>query len=576
MRPLPALLLPFLALGAPSCSSPPAEKPVDPIPPSLSEEPEPAPPDLQIVREFLAQGELLQALNSLDDLRGKHKEDAKYWFLLGTTNLDFLGVRLAQGESDGLLIQSLLEDANRSFDLALQLAPEMWAALVGKAQALRLAGDFEGAWAAASAARFAAGEDGLQPQDQLECGRAGLALTIEHIQANQGSPAAAVEATAMLRTAADAGLNEATIALADLQAWQGLPEEAAATLKDALSEDPQFPLALDRLKNVRSGSTAALARDLEWVRSRRPSDGLVLWHLGDARWQEQIAARQAGDFLAAYEALDRAEECFLQARQFRPDFAKSCADWLHLVRTARGWALWEEGRPGDAAQAYHAALKSNPARLETDPSPFSLRLGIESYLGHCFSNRKFAEARTFLRRVLTLHESDAMWWNNLGLACRDIFEPAVRRGLRSIEEEEVLAMFEESWEAYARAALLAPEDPNILNDGALIAVYYFDPDGPRMAQAEKLLARAIAAGEARLQTLQPAEEPEVWRRTDMAVGDAWENFAYLEVMRREITEGEAEEHMARSAKHWPFGRRDGLPPIRKRLQELRANQKTQP
>jgi hypothetical protein len=55
---------------------------------------------------------------------------------------------------------------------------------------------------------------------------------------------------------------------------------------------------------------------------------------------------------------------------------------------------------------------------------------------------------------------------------------------------------------------------------------------------------------------------------DMAVGDAWENLAFLNLIRRgEI--GDSETYIKNSLKHFPFDKRSGIPPLQAKLEELR-------
>jgi len=526
---------------------------------------------IQEAESLVQLGHFNDALNLLDTLRGSSEfaETTPFWLFYANTTQGFLQQRLAEGERDGNLIADLHREIAKSFQRVLTLDPTNSIAWTGQIAALRQAGDFFEAWASAQKARAACE---LSPTQLVECGRAALAFTIEELQAGKSAPAAATEGANLLTQAVDAGHEDAPIVLSDLYAWMGLAESARDTLVSALMRQGQNDVLMGRLKNLSGQDTSLLVRDLERIRVERPADGWLLWFIGEAHYFHQVAMRNARDFSKAYESLDRAEESFQQARGLRADFANSCDQWLHLVRCGRGWALWQEGRVDDAAQAFLTALEVTPEMLEPSPETGTLRLGIEAVVGDAFQNRDMTRARSILRRVTQVHTQDAMWFNNLGLACRDIAEPQVRRlnlPLTGLEvfptlPDDLGALFEESWSAYSAAVALAPGDPNIVNDHALIAVYYLDHD---LDVAEKGLHIAISLGEERLLTIDKELEPEVWRRTDMAVGDAWENLAYIDLMRYERTD-RAAQFLDKSNEHWPFQNRDGVRRLRRVLRDL--------
>ena len=504
-------------------------------------------------------GDWNTALNRFDEASAKHADSGPFWTLVGETNLAFFAERMTQGESDGLLLQGLQLDAGLAFHKAakLQSSQSFWKLAV---EAFRNAGEFQRAWECASEGAEQ-NKGSLTLATKLEFSRAGLALTIEAIQSGQSPPAAATLTSEWLLPLAREGIPGTATLLSDLYAWQGLHDQASQVLAASLSKLPEDSEALGRLKNIHANDFGKLVQVLEFVRNEVPGNGFLLWYLGEARFNHQASARVGQDYLSAYESLDRAEECFLQARTLRPEFADSCTQWLHLVRTARGWALWEEGRVDDSAQAFLAALEAAPNRLEPEATAATLRLGIEAVVGDAFQKRDMRRARSFLKRVVKWHEQDAMWWNNLGLACRDIAEPQIRRGT---PPEEVMDLLEEAWAAYGRAVELAPNDPNILNDHALLAVYYFDHD---LELAEEQLHRTIQLGAEKLQSLDQEIEPKVYQYTDMSIGDAWENLARLDLLRYERTD-RADTYLDESVKHYPFAMRNGVAYLRTVLAKM--------
>ena len=568
-----------LVLAGSACQSPAADEPEaqpdESVAARPSMEPEEATAPLELARQEIAAGDLNRALLLLDEARAAFDQDPGFWLLYGDTTLAFVEERIAQGESDIALIDGLYRDAASAFRRAGDLQPGSTEAGLGLARALRASGDFSGAFEAASRAL-----EGSDPDREggawesadvgllLEQGRAGLAMTIESVQAGQPVPAASRKAEAGLRAALDAGSSEAVVPLSDLYAWQGLQTDARDVLVAALGEDPESSEYLGRLKNLGQADPRGYANDLELVRSAVPGNATVLWYLGEARFLAHLQARQTRDFTLAYESLDRAEESFLASMSREPSFTDSSQTWLHLVRTARGWTLREEGRVDDAAQAFLAALDADPARLEAEAGPGTLRLGIDAIVADHFRSQDLAKVVSFLTRVTALHESSADWWNNLGFACRDRGVQLLQRG----EAEAALALFEQSWSAYGRAVALAPSDARLVNDRALIAVYYLDEHHDL---AEQELHRAIEVGQAQLDALPADVDPAVRQSLDEAVGDAWENLAYLDVIRRQRGD-RAPRFLAESVQHFPFEDRLGVRRIQEALERLAAPQESPP
>lgn len=232
---------------------------------------------------------------------------------------------------------------------------------------------------------------------------------------------------------------------------------------------------------------------------------------------------------------------------------------MHLLRVQQAWTLRDEGRRQEAGVLLIAILTAAPARLEPVAEPDTLRLAIEAVAADFFRENDLAGAREFLGGICRVHSTDANWLNNLGLACRDLGVAATEAG----DSAGAATLFEESWGAYSRAVEYAPADARIVNDRALIAVYYLDE---HWDLAERELHRSIQIGTRQLAEL-PADVPEAEHRyVDEAVGDAWENLAYLQLVRRHRTEM-VEEFLTESVKHFPHERRQGVALLRARLAE---------
>lgn len=516
--------------------------------------PEPDGPTLASLRAARAEG-LGAALARMDEAVGTLGADPAFWLLYADTTLDLFDESLAAGRPLG----HLPEDAAAGYATALELDPGLRPARIGRTRALRLAGRAEEAAAEAERAWAADPQrERWSDRELIEVGLAGLGWTVLCIQDGGGVPPAAATAAQALEYAAARGAAGAFLPLHDLYAWQQSLPAAAEAAGRGLSQGADSEALFGRLRNLGASERNLQVATLEQARRARPDDAMLLWYLGEALFFSGQEARRAHDVLKADEAFDRAAEAFVLAQAARPDFAGSCAEWLHLLRVQRAWLLREDGRIPEAAGLALEALERAPERVEAEAQPDSLRLLLDALAYDLFAAGQLDEAVDFLGRVCAAHDSDANWMNNLGFFLREQGVAAVERG-----DAEAPAIFERSWLAYGRAVELAPEDARIVNDRALIAVYYLDEHHDF---AERELQRSIALGTRQLAEMGPDVPAQERQDLDEAVGDAWENLAYLQLIRRGRTE-RVEEYLDESAKHYPHARRDGVAMLRQRLAE---------
>jgi hypothetical protein len=516
---------------------------------------EPPPPTLAELRALPAAG-LGPALARMDEAVGAHREDPEFWVLYAETTLALFEEGLAAGRA----LAHLPEDAAESYRTALALAPERRDARLGLARALRLGAQPEAAATAATQAWDAHAQRAeWSTSELLECGLAGLAWTVDRVRAGAGVPAAADVAARALEHAAARGEAQAWLPLFDLYAWQGLHEAAAEAAARGLRAGAAQETLYGRLRGLGQSQRNLHVATLEEVRRATPEDPLLLWYLGEAVFFQAQETRRASDVLKAEECLDRAEEAFVLAQSVEPAYAATCEEWRHLLRVQRGWLRRDDRRIAEAAELAASALERAPERLEASAEPDSLRLLVDAIAFDLFSAGQLADAIEFLRRVCAVHDANSDWMNNLAFFLREQGVAASAAG-----DPGARAIFEESWHTYSRAVELSPTDARLINDRALIAVYYLDEHHDF---AEQELHRAIEVGSRRLAEL-GANVPETERRgLDEAVGDAWENLAYLQLVRRHRSD-RVEEFLDESAKHYPFARRDGVARLREQLAAL--------
>ena len=549
-----------LLLLAAACAGPGAE-PETPETPEV-QEPEVQAPVAPPLAELAAQAEAdpNAALNALDRWSEHYAEDVDYWRLYAQATQALFDANVAAGRMTDGLATDLAGDLERAWAEVHRLAPEDPDALLGLADARFLQGSAEGAWDAAAQVFPLLGEDELH-EARVAAARYGVRAVAEAVSAGRPVPAAARLAEAELVVARDAGARSATVPLSDLYAWQGQTEDAVEVLLGGLVEDPTDEQLYQRLANLTSADLNLQVATLEKLRGERPDSAMALWFCGDARFRAGRTARAGADYLKAMECWDRAEECFLQAMTLEPAYGDTCREFLHLIRTQRGWTLRDEGRPAEAAATLLAALEADPERLEAEAGPDTLRLGLDAAVADLYRGGKLKDARGALRRMLAVDPSSSDWANNLGFFCRDLGIEAQQNN----NQERADQLFQESWEAYSLAADLAPDDARIVNDRALISVYYLDE---HWDFAEQELHRSIDLGSAQLAEM--GEDVPAGERQDLeeAVGDAWENLAYLSLVRRgEI--GEAPRYLDESVKYFPYENRGGVRRLRATLAELK-------
>lgn len=142
------------------------------------------------------------------------------------------------------------------------------------------------------------------------------------------------------------------------------------------------------------------------------------------------------------------------------------------VSYCRSWAGWVHLRDEDLESARGAFIDA----LGRLPENANAVEGL-SHIGQKLNAAGDLEAaREFFRVACQWAPERSDFWNNYGLLCRDT------------------ERYDESFVAYRRALRLAPEDPRIINDCALLLQYHLDID---LDLAERWLLQARDLGERR-------------------------------------------------------------------------------
>ena len=274
---------------------------------------------------------------------------------------------------------------------------------------------------------------------------------------------------------------------------------------------------------VRYGMEERLPALYETLLTAHPEAAVVRWYAG-------YAARLAGD-LAARERRNetartlyaRCVERMREAADLDAAFAES-ALWVEMqARCANAWSALDADDTARADAEWLAIVEEGPEfAVRADGLGRTPSQGM-GRLGHRFLLRDdLVSAERVSRKVAEVGQQ-AWSWNNVAYLLRELASDTERSGDVAMFDV-ARSTFVESWQTYQRAAALAPHEPRIINDTALIQIYHLQDD---LDGAEQMLLRAIDVGEQQLEEMGPyAEETERFP-VAQAVGDAYQNLGYL-------------------------------------------------
>ena len=485
---------------------------------------------LSEARALLERGALDQAIQVLEAGLVTHPRDARLERALAQALERFV-------DEGGSWLA--LSDARDAWDRARELEPNELEARRGAiAVRLRL-GEYGDALALAERALGAAWlSGGSVPPVLLELAcraRLGALPPSE----SETRPAALAEAWSALRHARElAGDSPALVLLAArLLEAEGLRARAAEELTAALERAPaanepevsELHRALIDLY-LREGIEERLSTLYErW--SAAGTNATLAWFTGYAWRLGGDLAQRERRFADALEAYRRAGQWMGVAATLEPAFAATADAIRFAAQVSSAWCELDSGALELASERLLHLLRTEPARRD-EPD------GLGRTLMHALSalgerrveandfEHAAAEARAVVARLPELGALRGLWWNNLGFLLR---EYATQLEAGKVEdgggrESRARETFRESWQSYRRAVELAPDDVRVLNDAALVQVYHLRDN---LAEAEALLERAVAQGEAQLAALGPAPDERKRFPLAQALGDAYLNLGYL-------------------------------------------------
>jgi tetratricopeptide (TPR) repeat protein len=289
------------------------------------------------------------------------------------------------------------------------------------------------------------------------------------------------------------------------------------------------------------------ARSLaEKVLTKAPKDGeglllrgcvatIECWNAGQAGENDKAAKLRdsaIADLLAADTALEgkrpepQFQLAFLYEQAGQPDKAVDAAaawsdrlpkpDFSKLYELAKRLRTELQFEPSSHALVLMVQRDASKltALVAAEQDPTAVALSLSGSLGPLFNQVQggagvgggnAAKGKDILAALCAVDPKNADIWNNYGLVCRD------------------LQAFEESLRAYEKALVLTPDDPQVLNDTAVILHYYLHRDYER---AQDLYEKSIEASTKMLETPDKLS-PELKDATERVKKDATNNLANL-------------------------------------------------
>lgn len=287
--------------------------------------------------------------------------------------------------------------------------------------------------------------------------------------------------------------------LGDLAAWEADTDKALSYWTEALARDPErgAPLTWLRENIDAARRTDMYAKAIERFDAlgTQPADGKarLLWLLG---------------------VLDFGEKRYEECRKRMQACYDLRNDWLNAL-FYHGLASWKLDDQDMGLLAFGLFAQKDAVQLAKSIRDSLANADVNKELVKYYADLAFKRGNAPMSRDLNhtvaLLEDDAARWNNYAFLCRET------------------AQYEESWRAYQKALGHAPEDPQLLNDAAVILQYHLLRD---LDEAASMYADAIKFADAEL--AKKSVTPEDRKRFEQAKTDAGNNLAALKLARAQV------------------------------------------
>ncbi len=347
------------------------------------------------------------------------------------------------------------------------------------------------------------------------------------------------------------------IFLSNSYAWLGNREKELETLERGLEDLPGSTALQKYYQDVsfKRKSVERVFRQERRLLERTRGNPVVLWFTGRAAMALAEEKRRRGDKETAKRLYKDAMEFFRDSYKRKKEFEASSRISISYCLLGIACLEIENNELRSARKHLMEAFDAWP-KIFDSPDTFGMTyLKAMGEIGKLLlgGSRGFLSPRTgkkgprpglkerkqklqmaiaHFQHLIQKHKDrkDCLgyWYNNLGLACRDLGSITARekgRGPGSPPREAV-DLWERSYDAYTKATKYCPDDPRIINDCALILVYHLGRD---LKKAEGMFKKAIALGtrmllEKKKKGILTGDEREF---LEEAVGDAWQNLGIL-------------------------------------------------
>lgn len=265
------------------------------------------------------------------------------------------------------------------------------------------------------------------------------------------------------------------VEMARLFGWRKKAEDAAREYGLAIGFDPgavdfgEVKGALDGPLFVSALDSGAKGYATNWG-AEDAGDAMILWWLGYAQLEQK--------------QYEQAEAAFQGSLKKRPDFLNA---WFYTAI-----ARYHQRKYPEAIEAFRKNFADDPADLvRSIDQNRAYNLPILDYLiGWCDGKQRKLDAALLTEIEIAVVPDHAPYWNNLGLFYRDAGD-LFARSKKEESKAQAKGLWEKSLVAYERAVAMSPEDPNYLNDLAVVLDYNLNRDLERAKGLyEKALARA--------------------------------------------------------------------------------------
>jgi tetratricopeptide (TPR) repeat protein len=207
-----------------------------------------------------------------------------------------------------------------------------------------------------------------------------------------------------------------------------------------------------------------------------------------------------GDDEKAVQDYLAADRSILDAARMNPAIFDSASERASFYRSWAGWVRFDRQKRTDEAWDLFMSAYGR------DPTNKNAVEGLSWVAQRLYESGEMDKAREISRQLTMLVPDRADLWNNYGLVCRDS------------------GQFEESFRAYRRAMALAPDDPRVVNDTALILLYHLHRD---LDLCERWLVRAVDLARDAMEKAKADEDEGTLNEQRGVFGDACSNLAKL-------------------------------------------------